>query len=206
MYIVYFICIWKFYMYLFRASSFLNSSCIIQYNVSVLHQISGFLCHALLFRRFLNLTDKIWRYRYVLQSTECFRHFLSRISLVSFFFPFYRFPLLFRARISTVANSGIYLRVYIALTHQEISRYTATRCRYYYIGNNFDSRSFSLSLIQFQFSLAFLSLSFLFFTLPLFSYFRFFLSVQRQSVVRHDRQLLVSLLMKSNRLRPSTSR
>jgi len=57
-----------------------------------------------------------------------------------------------------------------------------------------------LSLIQFQFSLAwfsfllslslFLSLSL---SLPLFSYFLLPLSVRRQSVAQHDRQLLVYL-------------
>lgn len=86
------------------------------------------------------------------------------------------FFLLFRARISTVANSGIYLRVYIALIHREIPRSTTTRrrYRYYYIGNNSDSRSFSLAhSISIQFSFSFLSL-FLFFFLPLLSYFRFF--------------------------------
>lgn len=106
----------------------------------------------------------------MLQSTKYFRHFLPRLSPhstpVSSFFPLLVFFLLFRARIS-VANSGIYLRVYIALIHQEIPRYTTTRCRYryYYIGNNSNSQSFSLAhsiSIQFSFSF-FLSFSFSFF-------------------------------------------
>jgi len=81
-----------------------------------------------------------------------------------------RFFFLFRARISTVANSGIYHGVYIALIHQEILRYTATRRRYYYIGNNSDSRSFSLVhsiSIQFSFSFSLILLLLSYFLLPL---------------------------------------
>lgn len=117
----------------------------------------------------------------MLQSTECFRHFLPRLpphsTPVSSFFPLLVFFFLFRARIS-VANSGIYLRVYIALIHQEIPRYTATRCRYryYYIGNNSNSRSFSLAhSISIQFSFSFF-LSFSFSSFSSFLYFLTFVS------------------------------
>lgn len=138
----------------------------------------------------------------VLQLIECFRYFLPWLpshsipSPISFFLP-----------ISCTYFdgcqhcSGIYLGVYIALIHQEIRRYSdsSSILVLLYIGNNSRSFSFAHSIsIQFSFSL---SLSSLFHFLT-----SFFLPVRRQSVVRHDLQLLVSLLMKSNRLRPSTSR
>lgn len=122
-----------------------------------------------------------------------------------FLFSFLIFFLLFRARISTVANSGIYLLVYIALIHQEIPRYTASRCRYYYIGNNSNSWSFSLAhSISIQFSFSFILSLFH----PSSTFLLSFLFLHSATVcrARHNRQLLVSLLMKSNRLRPSTSR
>lgn len=105
----------------------------------------------LFFRQFLNLITLIKFKDIILPyysrqnvSDIFYRDFylIPAFPPVSSFFPFYF------VHESQRLPTQEYSRVYIALIHREISRYTATRrrYRYYYIGNNFAklfSRSFN---------------------------------------------------------------